>query len=308
MGVPLQTERFEPARAPDPRVGSKPGAGSQWSRTSTVAVVALLSLSLLAGCAAANGASEESSGAKVELLRADSPLRAPTWVPKEGVLLALSEDGRELVRLDPGAGTRPGKGPGRLAVVRSKNLEDAGENLAPNPRKLEDIYVPQPTLNRLTLVDADTLRTKGHLDAGKAPEWAAVHPGSKSLFSLSEDGSTVTWVSLDEGRRTFSVRVEGGEDAFLEVPEKGIEPAFYVVDPGGVKFFSGFPPEHQVGRRIGVEEEAFTLDDDAPHRLLDDAGYGEGRAERRGRRTVLRDDRPRPRIPPADALGLRDER
>jgi len=43
-----------------------------------MAGVALLSLSLLAGCTAANGASEESSGAKVELLRTDSPLRTPT--------------------------------------------------------------------------------------------------------------------------------------------------------------------------------------------------------------------------------------
>jgi hypothetical protein len=267
MGGTLKTERFDPARAPDPTSGSKPGPGSRWGRASTVAGVALLSLSLLAGCAAANGTSEETSGAKLELLRADSPLRAPTWVPKEGVLLAISEDGRELVRLDPGAGTRLGKGPGRLAVVRSKSLGDAGENLAPNPRKLEDIYVPQPTLNRLTLVDVDTLRAKGSLEAGKAREWAAVHPGSKSLFYLSEDGSTVTGVSLDEGRRTFSVRAEGSKDAFLEVPEKGIEPAFYVVDPGGVEFFSGFPPERQVGKRIGVEEEAFTLDDDAAERV-----------------------------------------
>jgi hypothetical protein len=267
MGVALQTESFDPARASDQKVGSKPGAGSRWDRTLTVAGIALLSLSLVAGCTAANGASEESSRAKMELLRADSPLRAPTWVPKERVLLALSEDGRELVRLDPGAGTRQGKDPGRLAVVRSKSLEDAGESMAPNPRKLDDVYVPQPTLNRAALVDADTLRTKGRLEVGKAPEWAAVHPGSKSLFALSDDGSTVTGVSLDEESKTFSVRVEGGKEAFLEVPEKGIEPSFYIVHPGGVEFYSGFPPEHQVGKRIGVEEEAFTLDDDAAERV-----------------------------------------
>jgi hypothetical protein len=265
MGEPLQ--RFDPARATDPKLGPKPDAGSQCGRTLTVAGVALLSLSLLVGCTAATGASEESSGAKVELLRAASPLRSPTWVPKEGVLLALSEDGRKVVRLDPGAGTRPGAVKGRLAVMRSESLEEAGESIAPNPRKLDDIYVPQPALNSVILVGADTLRTKGRLEAGKAPEWAAVHPGSKSLFALSKDGSTVTGVGLDEGKRTFSVRVEGGKDASLEVPEKGIEPAFYVVDPGGVEFYSGFPPERQVGKRIGVEEEAFTLDDDAAERV-----------------------------------------
>ena len=267
MGAPQQTESLDAASTPDPKVGSKPGTGSRWGPALTMAGVVLLSLSLLAGCTAANGASEESSGAKVELLRADSPLRTPTWVPKEGVLLALSQDGKELVRLDPGAGTQPGEDSGSLAVVSSKSLGDAGESMAPNPRKLEDIHVPQPALDRVTLVDADTLRTKGHLEAGEAPEWAAVHPGSKSLFALSDDGSTVTGVSLDKGKRTFSVRVDGGKDAFLEVPEKGIEPAFYVVDPGGVEFYSGYPPERQAGKRIGVEEEAFTLDDDAAERF-----------------------------------------
>jgi len=151
--------------------------------------------------------------------------------------------------------------------MRSESLEEAGESMAPNPRKLDDIYVPQPALDRVTLVDADTLRTKGHFEAGEAPEWTAVHPGSKSLFALSDDGSTVTGVSLDKGKRTFGVPVEGGKDAFLEVPEKGIEPAFYVVDPDGVEFYSGYPPERQAGKRIGVEEEAFTLDDDAAERF-----------------------------------------
>jgi hypothetical protein len=36
---------------------------------------------------------------------------------------------------------------------------------------------------------------------------------------------------------------------------------------GGVEFYSGFPPERQVGKRIGVEEEAFTLEDDAAERV-----------------------------------------
>jgi hypothetical protein len=265
MGETPRAERFDRASALDPEV--KPCPDSRWDRILTAAGAALLSLSILAGCGAANGASEGSSGANVELLRTDSPMRAPTWVPKEGILLALSEDGRELVRLDPDAGTRPAEDSGRLAVIRSKSLKDAGENLAPDPRKLNDVYLPQPSMNRVVLVGADTLRMKGSLEAGGAPEWAAVHPGSKSLLALSEDGSNVTGVSLDEGKRTFSVRVEAGKDAFLEVPEKGIEPAFYVVDPGGVAFYSGYPPEHQVGKRIGVEEEAFTLDDDAAERI-----------------------------------------
>ena len=243
-------------------------AGSRLGRLLLAAVLALLALVLLAGCGAASGETKEGSGAKVELLRADSPLRSPTWISKKNVLLALSEDGKKLARFDPSAGTPAGKSSGRRAVVRSRSLEDAaGGDLAPNPRKLDDVYVPQPSANRVTLVDVDTLRTKDAIKAGKAPEWAAVHPGSKSLFALSEDGSTVTGVSLEDRERTFGVRVGAGKDASLEVPEKGLDPAFYVVGPGGVEFYSGSAPQHQVGKRIGVKEEAFTLDDDASERV-----------------------------------------
>jgi hypothetical protein len=52
-----------------------------------------LSLSVLAGCGAANGASEENSGTKVELLRADSPCARRPGCPRRGVFLALSERG-----------------------------------------------------------------------------------------------------------------------------------------------------------------------------------------------------------------------
>ncbi len=267
MGERLRSGNPDEDRASRLKGRGTHGAGSRWRRASTVAGLALL-LALLMGCGAANGASEEGSGVKVELLRADSPLRAPTWVPKEDVLLALSEDGKRLVRLDPAAGTRPAEGTGRPAVVRSRSLEGAaGENLAPDPRKLNDVYVPLPSEDRALLVDADTLKTKGDLSVGKAPEWAAVHPGSKSLFALSEDGSTVTGVDLGSGKRVFDVGVGGDGGSSLEVPEKGIEPAFYVVGPGGVEFFSGSPPERQVGKKIAVEEEAFTLDDDASERV-----------------------------------------
>lgn len=270
MGRHQQERGPGTAYAPDPTSEEKKREEPdvwRWCRAPIAGCLSLLALGLLAGCGVAGGEPEVDSEAKVELLRADSPLRAPTWVPKEAVLLALSEDGKELVRLSPGAGTRSGAGPGDPASIRSRSLRDAGENLAPDPRKLDDVYVPQPSEDRALLVDAETLKSKGALEAGEAPEWAAVHPGSKSLFALSEDGSTVTGVSLDSGKRTFDVRVEGGGDSFLEVPEKGIEPAFYVVGAGGVEFYSGSPPERQVGKQIGVEEEAFTLDDDAAERL-----------------------------------------
>jgi len=261
------------------REHGRPGLRARCAGALMVTVVALVAaLGLLAGCGAASGEPEKDPGARVEVLRADSPLRSPTWVPKAKVLLALSEDGKTLVRLDPDAGTATGEGSSRRAVVRSTILKGAaGEDIAPNPREAEDVYVPQPSLGRAVLADAYTLRTQGAIEAGKAPEWAAIHPGSKSLFALSEDGSTVTGVHLDGEERAFRVRVGTGEGAFMEVPEEGMESAFWIVGPGGIEYYSGDPPERQVGKRIGVEKEAFTLDDEAVERVY--VGEPSGRVD-----------------------------
>ena len=63
-------------------------------------LVLAAALGLLVGCAPIGG----SAGAepKAGLLRVDTPLREPVWVPEEQAVIALGEDRRQIVRVDVG--------------------------------------------------------------------------------------------------------------------------------------------------------------------------------------------------------------
>ena len=222
----------------------------------------LLLLAVAVGCASVGAESFDARGS-VALLKADVPLREPTWVSDPGVVIALAADEPTVVKLDPGAETPAGEAQSSLAregaVVASEDLEDAGENLATYLREPGQAYLPQPDLGRVAVLDVADLNVKETLEMGDAPPLeAATQLNSDTLFTLSRDGSTVTAFDLEGGEVLDEVEVGAGEGAMLEAFEKAQNPSFWVANREGVSFYHGDPTpiRRLTGERIGVNDIA----------------------------------------------------
>jgi hypothetical protein len=225
---------------------------------------------LLGGCGGAPAQAQE----EIVLLSVGAPLREPVWVDKPNFAIALRADEPRVVKFNASAGA-PGEstlGPG--ALESSEALEGAGENMALNHLKEDEVYLPQPDLGRVALVNTTDLREVRSFDVGWDPQWVAVHPGSQTLFALSGDGSTLTTVDLKEPKKTFDFEINVGEGARIETPERGLEPEFWTWGPGGISHYTGFPPERKVGMPINAG--AFAVDIEAAQR----AYVGEGTSDR----------------------------
>ncbi len=230
--------------------------------TRTLGPAGLLLLLLGAvGCASVGAEAFDARGS-VALLKVDVPLREPTWVSEPGVLIALAADEPRVVKLDLGAETPAGEAQsspaGGGAVIASEEVEDAGA-LATYHRKPGLVYLPQPDLGRVAVLDVADLSVEETLEIGDAPPLeAATQSNSDTLFTLSRDGSTVTAFDLEGGEILDEVEVGAGEGAMLETFEKASNPSFWVADREGVSFYHGDPAPigRLTGYRIGVNDIA----------------------------------------------------
>ena len=205
-------------------------------------------LALLAGCASAG------SEPKTGLLRVEVPLREPAWVSGEGVLLALGEDRRSVVRVDVGEAA-----PGSRPTVRSEEFGDLGENLAVSPEEPKRAYLPRPGSGEISVLDTDTLRVVEGYEIGDSPSYVTLDVQTEVLFALSGDGSKVSSVELETPEEVPAVEVGGGSETIVEAPEKGLDPAFWTSGPDGVVFYGGDPLERMVEERIEATDMAVDL-------------------------------------------------
>jgi hypothetical protein len=183
----------------------------------------------------------------------DVPLREPVWVPEKEVVLALSKDRRRIVRVEVG-------GEGRRVPVRSEAFEDVGENMAVSPEEPEKAYLPRPESGKISALDTDSLREVDSYDVAEAsPSYATVDVQSEILFAISENGSEVSGVGLEEPGKVSVGEVEGNPETLVEASEKGLDPAFWTAGPGGVAFYGGDPPERLVGFPIEATDVAVDL-------------------------------------------------
>lgn len=233
------------------------------SRTALLVVGLCLFPLLLSGCGGTPAQAQE----EIVLLPLDAPLREPHWIEREDFTLALREDEPQVVRFVGSAGETA---PGPDALTSSEDLEGAVESMEPNPLKADEVYLPQPDLGRVVLMDTLDLSTVRSYDAGDAPEWAAVHSGSQTLYTIEEDGSTVSVLDLEDYDATFIFEVNAGEGARLEAPVRGLLPQFWMWGPEGIAHYAGFPPELKV--TMPIEARAFAVDIEKAQR----AYIGEG--------------------------------
>ena len=226
----------------------------------TVAPVAglLLLLGGATGCASVGAETFDARG-EVSLLKTDAPLREPTWVGHENALIALAADEPKVVKLDPGAEVPVADAPGEGAVLASERLEGTGENAATYHREPGQVYLPQPDLGRVAVVDVATLSVEETIKIGDSPPFeAATQLNSDTLFTLSRDGSTVTAFDLEDRKVLDEVGVGAGEGAMLEAFEKAQNPSFWVANRDGVSFYHGDPAplRRLTGEGIGANDIA----------------------------------------------------
>ena len=237
-------------------------------------VAGLCLLSLLGGCGGGASAQPE----EMVLLRLDAPLRDPRWTKGQDFALALREDEPRVVKLPVSAGASGETTLGPGEITPSEGIEGTSASVAPNPRRTDEAYLPQPDLGRIVQIDTSDLRTARGFDLDEPPQWAAVHPGSQTLFALSEDGSTVSVLDLEDPGKLdleepgapIGFRVGAGEGARIEAPERGLEPQFWLWGPNGISHYAGSPPEPKVSMPINAA--SFALDADTAQR----AYVGEG--------------------------------
>lgn len=192
---------------------------------------------------------------------------------KPNFAIALREERPQVAKFNASAGAPGELGPGALDSSGEVG-GTVGKNMALNYGKEDQVYLPQPDLGQVALVDTTNLREVRGFDVGGDPEWVAVHPGSQTLFALSKDGSTVTTLDLEDPKKTFDSKINAGEGARIETPERGLEPEFWMWDPNGISHYAGLPPELKVSMLINAA--AFATDIEAAQR----AYVGKGTSNR----------------------------
>lgn len=219
-----------------------------WLGAWTVTVI-LAGSALLTGCSAGGGSS---GGEKVTALKVRAPVEEPTWDRDKGVLLALAQDEPRIVKIDPETG--------RSAL--SGTFEDVGENLAISARPTGNVYLPQPKLGRVAVINVDSLRKVKTFKAGPSPTWVATDVGSEILFALSEDGSTVTGVNLENFEPLLPPvkEVDAGKEGELEGPARGLAPDFFVAGPKGIALYEGHPTPLEKVDHIKISASAVAGD------------------------------------------------
>ena len=231
-------------------------------------------LPLLGGCGGGAFAKQE----ETVLLRLDAPLRDPHWTKGQDFALALREDRPQVAKFPASARASGEATLGPDAITPSGELEGTPASLTPNPGRTDEAYLTQPELDRVVLMDASDLRTVRGFDLDERPQWAAVHPGSQTLFALSEDGATISVLDLEDPGKLdiqepgapVGLRVDAGEGARIAAPEKGLKPQFWLWGPDGISHYAGSPPELKVS--MPVDARLFALDADTAQR----AYVGEG--------------------------------
>ena len=213
---------------------------------------ALLAL-VMGGCASAG------AGQQGRLLKVEDPLTEPAWVPAQNALIAPSEDGRRVERIDLD-NSEDGKAP-----VRSITLKDLGENVALNPREPGLAYIARPESGRITALDTDTLRVVRGYDTGGTPSYVTLDAQPELLFALSEDGTQVLGMDLATSRKLPALRVNGDPRTLAESPEKGFDPALWIAGSQGTAYYGGDPLQRMV--RSPQEAEDIAVDTESAQRV-----------------------------------------
>lgn len=166
-------------------------------------------------------------------------LHAPVWSYRTHALLALTDDQRLAEVADP---ADPGNADMRLSAPLA-----AGRNLQISRKNDNQVYVPQPRLGQVAVVDLADLRQVGSVDAGPAPAYLSEDAGMRVLLALSADGSSVTPVEEYGYRKLPTANITGAPADTLAGANRGRAIDYHVYGASGIRHYKGAsspPDEH----------------------------------------------------------------
>ncbi|OBJ09332.1 hypothetical protein [Mycobacterium sp. 1465703.0] len=223
------------------------GAG-QRIRVLRCGVVGAIALAAMTAACARPAASLESAPG-VEIWQAGAPLHQPVWSYRTHTLVALTDDHRlaEVTAADHA----------KDAQTRFSAPMASGRNLQISRKDERMVFVPQPTRDRVAVVDLQSLRQVDDFDAGPAPACLSEDSGLRMLLALSADGTAVTPVD-QYGYRKLPTAISGASADSIDGANRGRELDYHLYGPSGIHHFQGTssPPPQRGSLNIDVAVSA----------------------------------------------------
>ncbi|MCV6965412.1 hypothetical protein BST27_22570 [Mycobacterium intermedium] len=158
-------------------------------------------------------------------------LYAPIWSYRTHALLALTDDQRLAEVADP---ADP-----RNARMRLSPPLAAGRNLQISRKNENQVYVPQPRLGKVAVVDLGSLRAVRSFDAGPAPAYLSEDAGMRVLLALSADGLSVTPVEENGYRILATANLAGAPADVIDGANRGRAIDYHVYGASGIRHYKG---------------------------------------------------------------------
>ena len=258
------------------RTSNARGRPAPWFTSLLLTTTAIL----LAGC----GGGEEGAGDNIDKqvvsLETEVPMKEPVYQPTAGGILALTEDGDAVAKLEveepEGGFFGPDEQDPRLVLARGEDLEGegAGENIALDRFKEGRVFVPQPDLDHIQSIQTDDLLDIRTFDAGEPASRVALNGPQDAIYALSVDGKTVTTVDVSTFDPIAEKRVNGSEGTLIETPSSGEEDIFWLAGPEGVSLHA-FGTDPAVEGELPLDAAALAMDaQNAERAYASEAGTG----------------------------------
>ena len=189
----------------------------------------------------------------IRLLEVDSPLKSPAWGPEQQAVFALQQDQDRLVKaevtnggsdLGDSAESSAGEGVQSVPTFTAGLDEGIGENFAADLPGEGDLYVPQPALDQVAVVDHNSMGVIRTHDVGPVPERVTVDArggapaGNNVLFALGTDNSIITGTNLESGEIVFQEDVQASDGTLIEAARTGANAELWAAGPEGVSYYS----------------------------------------------------------------------
>ena len=257
------------------RTSNARGRTVPWSTSLLLAASAIL----LAGCGGGEEGAGDNLDKQVVSLETEVPMREPVYQPTAGGILALTEDGDAVAKLEveepEGGFFGPNKQDPRLVLARGEDLEGEGlgENIALDRFKEGRAFVPQPDLDHIQSIQTDDLLDIRTFDAGEPASRVALSGPQDAIYALSVDGKTVTAVDLSSFDPIAEKQVNGSEGTLIETPPSG-EDVFWLAGPEGVSLHA-FGTDPAAEGELHLDAATLAVDaENAERAYASEAGTG----------------------------------
>lgn len=221
-----------------------------------IAVITVITCAFgLSSCS--SGGTGRDHGPEVLVLPTSAPVEAPVWSDEAHALFGLTQNGSRIARIEP---ANESSGPERTKTTLSQTYADLGENVEEGAGHGGELYVPQPTLGQIAVLNDETFGLMRTISIGSQPTYVAVDSGSDHLLVLNKARSTVTPIDLHDYSVSATEAVQASPGAEMDASKRGRRIDFYLAGQAGITHYKRtFGVLRNMGG-IGVQAESVAGD------------------------------------------------